>query len=172
MAGLWQLINTKRYVLLMGWLALFVVHHACAVDDLPGSADLAQITRYPNSWIVDFSQQQVPEYRLATGSMKKINGVVAPESQRYVAGQLTRITYRMPSGHSSADVFEYFSQQFDGKRFLDEVNPSVNDPSMRNDVLGVTGHVKGFGIRINCGSLFEQLSAVHLGHDHIGENRV
>ncbi|MEH6471846.1 MAG: DUF4892 domain-containing protein [Halopseudomonas sp.] len=106
-------LKWKQYRLLMGWLVLFAAHHAVAADDLPGAMDLTQITRYPNSWIVDYSQQSVPEYRLATGRMKKINGVVSPESSLYVSGRLTRITYRLPSGRQSSDAVDHFKQQFE-----------------------------------------------------------
>ena len=98
---------------LVAGLILLVVQGVMAAEDLPGSSDLERIKRYPNSWIVDYSQGITPEYRLATGSMKKINGVFSPEQEQYLAGMLTRITYQLPSGHSSVDAFNHFKRQFD-----------------------------------------------------------
>ncbi len=98
--------------ILIGWL-LTVVNVASAAEDVAGSHDLGSLVRYPNSWIVDFSQHNVAEYALATGSMKKVNGVIAPESLRYVSGRLTRITYQLPTGHTSAGAANHFQRQFD-----------------------------------------------------------
>ena len=99
-----------------GWVSgllflLFGVATVHAAPDTKGSSDLDWLNRYPNSWIVGYSQQQVPQYILATGSMKKVNGVVAPETQLYLSGLLTRITYRLPTGHSSQDAFAMLQQQ-------------------------------------------------------------
>ncbi|WP_207063132.1 DUF4892 domain-containing protein [Motiliproteus sp. SC1-56] len=80
---------------------------AVAATDVPGSSDLPGIPRYPLSYIVDYQQQPVPEYRLALGPMRKINGVISPERERYVEGMLTRITYRIPAGHTSKEAFDY-----------------------------------------------------------------
>jgi outer membrane protein OmpA-like peptidoglycan-associated protein len=62
---------------------------------------------------VGFSQRSVAEYALATGSMKKINGVIAPEFLQYVSGRLTRITYQLPRGRNSLNAFNHFQRQFD-----------------------------------------------------------
>ena len=97
-------------VLLMGLVGL--AQQIQAADDLAGSEDLSILQRYPNSWIVDYSRQIVPEYRLATGKMKKINGVISPQFVQYLAGDLTRITYRLPAGRSSKEAFEHFQAQF------------------------------------------------------------
>ncbi|RDE24229.1 DUF4892 domain-containing protein [Motiliproteus coralliicola] len=86
---------------------------AKAATDVTGSNDLGELQRYPNSWIVDYSQATVPEYRLATGKMKKINGVVSPQSAQYLSGHLTRVTYRLPSGRSSHEAFNHFAAQFE-----------------------------------------------------------
>lgn len=93
------------------FLLLFGAATVQAIPDARGSSDLDWLSRYPNSWIVDYSQQQVPQYILATGSMKKVNGVVAPAHQLYLSGLLTRITYRLPTGHSSQDAFAMLQQQ-------------------------------------------------------------
>ncbi len=106
-------LKWRRQGLVVG-LLLLVIQGVTAAEDLPGAADLERVARYPNSWIVDYSQERIPEYRLATGSMKKINGVISPEQEQYLAGTLTRITYQLPSGHSSTDAFNHFRRQFDG----------------------------------------------------------
>jgi hypothetical protein len=92
--------------------ALLCSQLSWAVQDSSGSEDLAFIERFPQSWIVDYRQQQVPDYSLATGRIKKVDGVIAPDSRQYLSGQLTRITYRIPGGRSSEQVKDHFEQQF------------------------------------------------------------
>jgi outer membrane protein OmpA-like peptidoglycan-associated protein len=84
---------------------------AYGASDTPGSADLPQLERYPLSSIVDYTSVETPEYRLATGKMQKINGVISPENAANLRGALTRITYFVPPGHTSREAFEYFTQQ-------------------------------------------------------------
>tara|TARA_R110002095_G_scaffold190882_5_gene168533 strand:+ start:25 stop:978 length:954 start_codon:yes stop_codon:yes gene_type:complete len=94
-------------------LVLLAAQGVTAAEDTPGASDLERVERYPNAWIVDYSHASTPDYRLATGSMKKINSVVSPESELELSGRLTRITYQLPNGHSSVDAYNYFKRQFD-----------------------------------------------------------
>ncbi|MFT5719789.1 MAG: outer membrane protein OmpA-like peptidoglycan-associated protein [Motiliproteus sp.] len=94
-------------------LLLLAAQGVTAAEDTLGASDLERVVRYPNAWIVGYSHASTPDYRLATGSMRKVNGVVSPESERQLAGRLTRITYRLPNGHSSDDAYTYFKRQFD-----------------------------------------------------------
>ncbi|WP_421864141.1 DUF4892 domain-containing protein [Motiliproteus sp.] len=105
--------NSRQLMYLIGLLlgCIFAVS-AKAATDVSGSSDLSLVQRYPNSWVVDYSQATVPEYRLATGKMKKINGVISPQSAQYLSGRLTRLTYRLPSGRSSHEAFRHFSAEF------------------------------------------------------------
>ncbi|MCW8885688.1 MAG: DUF4892 domain-containing protein [Motiliproteus sp.] len=84
-----------------------------AANDVAGSEDINELKRYPLSYIDHYSQLLAPEYRLALGTMKKVNGVLSPEQFEFVGGQLTRITYRIPSGHRSDEVFKFFTDQLD-----------------------------------------------------------
>ena len=86
-----------------------------AANDVAGSEDIKELKRYPLSYIVEYDQRLAPEYRLALGTMKKVNGVLAPEKAEFIEGQLTRVTYRIPTGHQSAEVFRYFSDQLEGR---------------------------------------------------------
>lgn len=110
-------MKTRKLILVKTWVLTSVLLLQAvagqAADDVTGSADLELLSRYPNSWIVDYNQTPVPEYSLATGAMKKVNGVIAPQFQQYLAGTLTRITYRLPSGRSSGDALRHFESQFD-----------------------------------------------------------
>ncbi|WP_164549017.1 DUF4892 domain-containing protein [Amphritea opalescens] len=79
-----------------------------AETDVAGSSDPRQLPRFPLSWIVSYSEHNIPEYALATGPMRKIEDVIAPEQSKGVKGDLTRITYRVPSTHNPEQVFNYY----------------------------------------------------------------
>lgn len=79
-----------------------------AETDVAGSRDPQQLPRFPLSWIASYSEHKIPEYELATGPMRKIEEVTAPEQSKGVKGDLTRITYRVPSTHTPEQVFNYY----------------------------------------------------------------
>lgn len=98
-----------RTLLPLGLMLLsFVVQ---AQSDITGSRDPQQLPRFPLSWIVSFNQQQVPEYELATGPMRKIESLIAPEKSKRVKGDLTRITYQLSDTHTPEQVFNYYLEQ-------------------------------------------------------------
>ncbi|MDI3324984.1 DUF4892 domain-containing protein [Pontibacterium granulatum] len=99
---------------MLRWLpAIFVLVAitAQAQSDRRGSADHPAVERFPLSYIVDYRQREVPEYRLILGGLEKVDGVIRPESEQRLKGDMTRITYRMPAGHSSTEPFHYMRDQ-------------------------------------------------------------
>jgi len=88
-------------------LLSFTVH---AETDVTGSSDPRQLPRFPLSWIVSYHTEAVPEYTLATGPMRKVDGIIAPEKYKRITGELTRITYRLPDIHTPDQVFNYYLQ--------------------------------------------------------------
>ncbi|MEH6626232.1 MAG: DUF4892 domain-containing protein [Motiliproteus sp.] len=94
----------------MLWVVVYSANSHGAAD-VAGSEDVKELDRYPLSSIVQYNQSIVPEYRLALGTMKKVNGVLSPENAEYINGLLTRITYRIPSGHGSRDAFDFVTEQ-------------------------------------------------------------
>lgn len=87
-----------------------------ASSDIPGSSDSIFLQRFPRSHIIDFekSSEDVP-YTLILGPLKKIKNVLSPKKSRRVNGRLTRITYRIPNGIQSREVFEYFKSRLSGR---------------------------------------------------------
>ncbi|MEH6577875.1 MAG: DUF4892 domain-containing protein [Amphritea sp.] len=86
---------------------------AWAERDVYKSSDHRLFSRFPFSWIVQYQSDEAPEYRLALGPMKKIDGVIRPEVSERYQGMLSRITYRIPDGHSADEVFTHFKKQLD-----------------------------------------------------------
>ena len=77
-----------------------------------GSAvDHELIQRFPGAEVVDYRIPGVTNYRLALDRMQRVNGRVSAGREERVNGTLTRITYKIPEGYSSADVFGHYSTQ-------------------------------------------------------------
>lgn len=75
------------------------------------AVDHELIERFPGAEIVDYRTPGVTNYRLALDRMQRVNGRVSPGREERVNGTLTRITYKIPEGYSSADVFAHYSTQ-------------------------------------------------------------
>jgi outer membrane protein OmpA-like peptidoglycan-associated protein len=83
-----------------------------ASSDIPGSSDSIFLKRFPRSHIIDFERSaEEVSYNLILGSLKKINKVLSPKKSRRLNGKLTRITYRIPNGIPSREVYEHFKSQ-------------------------------------------------------------
>lgn len=97
-----------RLLVLFGCL---LAGSAFAQSDLRGSSDHPSIERFPLSYIVSYSGRDVPEYRVILGGLQKVDGVIRPEKEERSKGNLTRITYRIPSGHSALEPFKSMRDQ-------------------------------------------------------------
>lgn len=69
------------------------------------------IERFPGAEIVDYRTPGQTNYSLALDRMQRVNGRVSAGREERVDGVLTRITYRIPEGYTSADVFAHYSEQ-------------------------------------------------------------
>ena len=98
-------------------LIMFVYNlNAFAMGDVSGSRDHHQIKRFPQSYIVQYKHQNTSDYRLALGGLEKINGVLIAESEQRLAGELSRITYRIPDNHAPQEVFAFMKSQLIDKQ--------------------------------------------------------
>lgn len=82
-----------------------------AEDDLAGSADDAVLERFRGAWIVNYQTLARADYRFALGSLEQVNGVERPEREARLSGALTRISYQIPDGSNTRDVFNHFYEQ-------------------------------------------------------------
>lgn len=105
-----------KSLLLSGAVSLGLMNAAVAAVDIPGSQDLGVFDRYTLSTIVEYETTSVPEYALAVGKLKKVNGVTSPEEQRYLSGQLTKVTYQIPSGHNTKEVAAFVQSMLDKRQ--------------------------------------------------------
>lgn len=79
--------------------------------DVPGSADYPGISRFPGAHIVEYRELGETNYRLALGRLQRVSGRVMAGREERIQGELTRITYEIPSSYTGADVFERLSAQ-------------------------------------------------------------
>ena len=69
---------------------------------------MAAIARFPGATIVQYEAQPASNYRLALGRLQRVNGRVTAGREERLQGELTRITYQIPSGFSGAEVFAHY----------------------------------------------------------------
>ncbi|MGB0467452.1 MAG: DUF4892 domain-containing protein [Pontibacterium sp.] len=82
-----------------------------AQTDRSGAADYAGLDRFPLSYIVNYALREIPEYRLVLGGLEKVNGVITPEHEQRLKGHITKITYRIPAGHTSGESLHFLRDQ-------------------------------------------------------------
>jgi len=109
-------------------------------ETLP-SKDPTFLKRFPHSALVEFNQLSGQEYRLATGSVRKVNNQWQAEAEKRVSGDISRFTYRIPDGYSVDDVLNYFVEQLDtiNAEYLYRCNGMACGSSHRwtNTILGI-----------------------------------
>lgn len=107
------------YVKLFCLLSIKIWSVAC-VADVSQSDIRTALGNYPRSSIVENENRAVLDYPVSLGEMKKKRGLWAPERERRLAGNLQRVTLRLPDGHSPQQAFAfYFDQLIDlGARIL------------------------------------------------------
>jgi len=103
----YQVLNV-RY--LMPFIMLLLAFNT-AVADVRGSQDYPTIERFPRSTIVQFNEVNNLDYRLVLGGLEKVNGVIIPEDEQRLAGELVQLTYRIPSNHSPEEAYSHLSTQ-------------------------------------------------------------
>ncbi|WP_286237743.1 DUF4892 domain-containing protein [Neptuniibacter halophilus] len=96
---------------LLGFILMLIPVALQAETDIRNSADNDLLQRFPRSYIVQYQQARAEDYRLVLGGLEKINGVLAPEKERRLSGELQQITYRIPDNHSAEEAYAYFADQ-------------------------------------------------------------
>lgn len=86
---------------------------AIAEDDISGSYDDSAIERYRGSWIVNYQSSSLTDYSLVLGGVEQVNGIERVEQDERLTGHLTRISYRIPDGNTTRNVFNAFKSQLE-----------------------------------------------------------
>lgn len=89
------------------WIAPLALFSAVTVAaDLPGSRDFETLPRFPQAEIVGFKQQDVLERTYPLDSIRRISGRLRMGDQVSAPGELTAVTYLLPSVHTGIEAFE------------------------------------------------------------------
>ena len=78
---------------------------SCACVSLAAQAQVT-LGVVENGRLVEQTQQYAPYYTLATGAMRKVNGVVNAEYSLYLEGQVTRYTWEMRPGIRAQESYD------------------------------------------------------------------
>ena len=104
------------FKVLIAFVMIIFNLNAFAGSDVRGSSDHVQIKRFPQSYIVQYKHLNISDYRVALGGLEKINGVLVAEAEQRLAGELSRITYRIPDNHQPMEVFAFIKSQLVAKQ--------------------------------------------------------
>ncbi|WP_426417532.1 DUF4892 domain-containing protein [Aestuariirhabdus sp. LZHN29] len=99
----------SQLVCFLGGVGMFLAAPAFALN--------AGVDPYPNAEVVEQRQGHENNHRLVTGSIKKINGVVRADSEYRVNGELTRVVYQIPEGHTNRRAFEHVERAIEVQGF-------------------------------------------------------
>lgn len=92
---------------LAGWLLILLALHARA-GQAPLEFDF--LSRFANSELERSERREAADHRVILGQLRIIGNQIRSEELR-LAGELTRLTYLIPSGYSSATVFNHYLTQ-------------------------------------------------------------
>ncbi|HCL75743.1 MAG TPA: DUF4892 domain-containing protein, partial [Pseudomonas sp.] len=84
---------------------------AASAADLPGSADLEGLARFPQAQIVGFKQNSDVERIYPLDSIRRISGKLRMSDQVNATGDLLAITYQLPDHHSGIEAFSQARKQ-------------------------------------------------------------
>lgn len=90
---------------------LLLAAFGCGAADLPGSADLPFLTRFPEARILDYAQRSATERLYPLDGLRRISGRLRMDGQVVADGALTAITYRLPDHHSGLEAFTLARRQ-------------------------------------------------------------
>jgi len=79
--------------------------------DLPGSADLDELIRFPQAQIVGFKQENEVERIYPLDSIRRISGKLRMSHQINASGDLLAITYQLPDHHTGIEAFSQAREQ-------------------------------------------------------------
>ncbi|MDQ2867896.1 MAG: OmpA family protein [Verrucomicrobiota bacterium] len=88
-------------------------------QDIPGAKDNPLLQRYEGSFIFQYSQKEFDEYSIALGKGLNPSGNdgKTSEKEQRAEGKVTRISYVVPNGRSTLEVFRNYENELKAKGF-------------------------------------------------------
>src|SRR5579859_6337540 len=94
----------SRAILICGLIASTAAFAPGQGQDIEGSKDHPLISRYPGSWIIGYIYKEYDEYLFPEGKVQDDK----PAKSEDLEGKITRITYKIPDGRSTLEVYRNF----------------------------------------------------------------
>jgi OOP family OmpA-OmpF porin len=114
-----SMIGTIGRIAALAFALTAVVTAPTFAADIPGAKDYPGIKRYEGASIVEYKTQKFTHYTLPLGPADDADADNKPvfAASKQVSGALTRLSYTVPAGISSADVFENYQNELAAKGY-------------------------------------------------------
>ena len=103
----------KDYTILLAIMIAWLVQAAGYAQ----SASHALVEGFPDSVLVSAEFEPDSNYRLILGRLQRSRGVVVPESEERIRGDISKLIFEIPREYSAEDVYGYFRRSFSDKGY-------------------------------------------------------
>jgi OmpA-OmpF porin, OOP family len=111
----------RLFALVLSILFIFVVFDGIAqAADIRGSRDHPMIKRFPGASIVAYGVKRFDEYKLLTNKITRApssGGRLTGANSKSIEGRVTKISYEVPRGRTTLEVFRNYEQALRKARF-------------------------------------------------------
>lgn len=103
-------LTTKMKIMTMLWMVCVttILH---AQQDIPKAKDSDLISRYPDSWIIQYSENEYDDYTFA------LDNLFPKGDSKKVEGKRTSIDYELPQGKSQLQLHKNYEEALKDKGF-------------------------------------------------------
>lgn len=114
-----SMIGTIGRIAVLAFALAAAVTASAFAADIPGAKDYPGIKRFDGSSIVVYKTQKFTHYTLPLGPVDDTDASDKPvfTASKQASGALTRLSYTVPAGISSADVFENYQNELAAKGY-------------------------------------------------------
>ncbi|MBW8726220.1 MAG: DUF4892 domain-containing protein [Inquilinus limosus] len=114
-----SMIGTIGRIAALAFVLAAAVTAPAFAADIPGAKDYPGIKRYEGASIVEYKTQKFTHYTLPLGPVDEADADNKPvfAASKQASGALTRLSYTVPAGISSADVFENYQNELAAKGY-------------------------------------------------------
>lgn len=98
--------RNRRWMLRSAAAGMLLAAAVCA-----GAAERLAIEPFPRAEVARERVQEASEHRVVIGNIRRINNQVRAERELHVVGELVRISWRIPAGHTARDALAHALEQ-------------------------------------------------------------
>lgn len=98
--------RNRRWLLRPAAAGMLLAAAVCA-----GAAERLAIEPFPRAEVARERVQEASEHRVVIGNIRRINNQVRAERELQVVGELVRISWRIPAGHTARDALAHALEQ-------------------------------------------------------------